>query len=71
MIIKAYKNRIYCDPIFEPIFINPKRILCIVPWDEHAIIYVTADLSFVTEKSFEELMKILKEIDCVLTNVYT
>lgn len=59
MVIKAYKNRIYVDPYFEPTYINPEKILSIEPWEDHAIIHVSDDLSYVTEHNFDEVIKIL------------
>lgn len=66
MIVKAKRNILICcgDP-FEDVYINPNNIVSVDRYegelDGKSIIRLSGDFSYISECSFEEVMRLLEE----------
>lgn len=66
MIVKARRNLLICsgEP-FEDVYINPNNILSVDRYegkiDGKSIIRLSSDFSYISECSFEEIMRLLEE----------
>ena len=67
MIIKARVNRLSAKDEYEDVYINKSYIVSVERYECHAIIRLTNDMSYITEKCFDEVMKLIKQQnDCVV-----
>ena len=56
MIVSAIRNSVWADMEYKNHFINVDRILSIEPYKDRAVIRLSDEISYVTEKSFDEIV---------------